>query len=275
MEYKVTPKSLILSILQVAGTRAMPIKALVSSGEVFGFTSNTIRVTTTRLIREGSVESDERGFYYLSKNKNPISNFVDSWRIGEKRLINWDGGWMCCLLPKTKAAQQTKSERALRFTGFKEGLPGLWVRPNNLKLGLSGIRDIIRQMIIQTNAELFIGRQFDEKLIEQWRRFLWPVHELNRSYEKNLEKIRKSTKQIKTMPFENALVESYLTGSEAVHCLVTDPLLPDEMMPVKYRKALTRAMLTYDDIGKKIWVRKFEGLQLDKSPAHLQIVSGM
>ncbi len=275
MHYKITPKSLILSILQIAGTRAMPVKELVSCGEIFGFTSNTIRVSTTRLIREESVESDERGLYRLSRNKTPISNFVDSWRTGEERLISWDGCWICCLLPKTRAAKQTKSQRALSFIGFREGLPGLWVRPNNLKLGMGGILKILRQMKIQPNAELFIARQFDNKLTEQWSRFLWPIPELIQAYEKNLEKLESSTRNIKTMPFENALVESYLVGSETVHTLVTDPLLPEEMMQSKYRRALIHAMLSYDEIGKTIWAGKFEGLKLDRSPSHLRLVAEM
>lgn len=97
INFQITPKSLILSIMQVADERTIPIKALIVCGDLFGFTSNTIRVTVTRLIREKTIESDERGFYRLGTRKNPVSRFIKTWRMGEKGLLHgMNDGCACC-----------------------------------------------------------------------------------------------------------------------------------------------------------------------------------
>jgi phenylacetic acid degradation operon negative regulatory protein len=130
MEYQITPKNLILSLLQVADSRTMPIRTLIVCGELFGFTANTIRVTTTRLIREKSIESDERGYYRLGSRKNQLSRFINTWRMGEKRMVDWNGEWVCAVLPPNEDKHhRARSRKALEVMGFREGLAGLWVRP--------------------------------------------------------------------------------------------------------------------------------------------------
>ncbi len=174
----ITPKSLILGLLQASKEGEIPVKSLVTIGDLFGFTSNTIRVTATRLTREGKLESNERGLYQLSKNINPFSRFVESWRIGEERLILWDGSWMCYLAPPLTVRKQAKNAGIIKRPGFKEGTTNLWVRPNNLKIGLKGIKRILFQLNIDEMGELFIGHDFKDSLAKKWKQFLWPIENL-------------------------------------------------------------------------------------------------
>ena len=60
MDWKITPKILIVSMLHVTNNRAIPIRVLIAMGNLFGFTSNTVRVTTARLVRDGRIESDSK-----------------------------------------------------------------------------------------------------------------------------------------------------------------------------------------------------------------------
>lgn len=274
MKYNITPKSLVLSILRKSEQNAVPIKALVSIGDLFGFTGNTIRVTTTRLIRDGKIESDERGLYHLTASADPVSRYIDTWRDGEERLVSWDGTWICCLTPKLPVGRQARNKKALGFLGFKQGLPGLWVRPNNLRLELCKIIKILRRFGLEKDVELFKASEFGEKLDEQWRRYIWPLDELKKTGEEIREKIARSKNRLKSMPLENAVVEAYLVGSEAVHRLIMDPLLPGELLDASVRIKLTEAMLEYDDLGKRVWAKKFEDIQITGAPSHLQLVEG-
>ena len=61
MKYNIKPKNLILSILRVSEQPAVSIKTLVSIGNLFGFTGNTIRVATTRLISGGKSRATNAG----------------------------------------------------------------------------------------------------------------------------------------------------------------------------------------------------------------------
>lgn len=269
---KTTPKSFILSILHVSNEDAIPIKALVHGGKIFGFSSNSIRVNTTRLIREGIIESDERGLYRLCDSNNPIRKFINSWRLGESRTKPWDGSWIACLLPKVPVGQLKKSKNVLRLLGFRDGLTGFWIRPQNMTFKLSEIREFMRKMESHSEAEVFIAGQFDKKLCEKWKQYLWPIDDLAQSHKKIIKKLKESASRLHKMPIENALVESYILGSEAIHSLNTDPLLPEEIMSSSYRILLTKTMLEYDELGKNIWLKTYKGFELDKTPSHLRLV---
>ncbi len=271
MKHDITPKNLILGLLQASMEGESPVKSLVKIGELFGFSSNTIRVAATRLIREGKLENNERGLYRLNKQDDHFSRFVESWRTGEDRLLKWDGSWMCHLSPPLSARQLEKNKRILVRPGFQEGCFNLWVRPNNLKIGIEGIEKILRQLSIIAKGELFVGREFSRMLTERWKRYLWPTAELISAQRKCLEKMNKSADRLLKMPLENALVESFLIGSEAIYLLITDPLLPDELMDNAHRIELTQTMLEYDVLGKIVWRDKFGGLGIEKTPRHSAI----
>ncbi len=269
MKFKITPKGLILGHLQASVGREVQIKSLVVVGDLFGFTGNTIRVTATRLIRDGKLESSERGLYRLGRQIDPYSRFIESWRTGEDRLIPWDGSWICYLIPPMTARKQDKVKKSLIKAGFREGTANLWIRPNNLRIGLKGIKNILKQLQSTDSGELFIGNTFNELMSERWKRFLWPVDELLETQQQFLNKIEQSAERVERLPRRNALVESFLIGSEAVFLLITDPLLPEEMMPGDFRRKLTRAMQEYDKIGKRIWNKLLNEIGIHGAPSYL------
>lgn len=273
MDKKITPKSLILGLLQASNNLAIPVKGLVVVGEIFGFTGNTIRVTTTRLIREGTIESNERGFYRLSDRNSLYRTFFESWRLGESRLREWNGEWLCCLLPQTRAKMKSDTKRAFEFAGFREGLPNLWVRPDNLTTNTRQVEDMLTRFGKLEKSELFVAKDFSENLTAQWLRYLWPSEQRHKNQQACLEKIEQSMKRLEKLPLKDALIESFLVGSETIFQLVTDPLLPDRMMEGTLRKKLTDAMLEYDELGKKIWTTGFLEIRIVQSPAHLKLVS--
>lgn len=268
MDYKITPKGLILGLIQASSSREITIKALILIGEMFGFTGNAIRVSVNRLIREGKLESNERGIYQLSEKVGPYSRYIEAWRLGEDRTIPWDGSWICYLSPILTSRKQERNRSILSKPGFREGKFNLWVRPNNLKIGLVGICRILDQMGPVEKGELFVGNSFDARLSQQWEKFLWPIGEMIRNQQKFLIKLEKSAARLLKMPTENALVESFLVGSEAIYLLISDPLLPVEMMDNTHRKALTEALLEYDTLGKGIWAERFGQLGFRNSPAN-------
>lgn len=271
MDWKLTPKILILSMLHVSTDRALPIRVLVAIGALFGFTGNTVRVTTARLVQDGRIESDERGLYRLKDRGTPISRFVDTWRNETPRVKDWDGSWICCLLPRAAAGQARKNAKALALPGFREGLPHLWVRPNNLTMGLDAVRDLLLHQGMDGAGELFVGEQFSPLLVDGWTRDLWPAKEIIRASEAARRQIVRSRKRLPSLPVQDALVESYLVGTEGIYWLLKDPLLPEEMIPSRYRIDLTGALLAYDELGKGIWKREFAGLR----PRHAPTQAGL
>ncbi len=159
------------------------------------------------------------------------------------------------------------------LAGFREGLPGLWVRPNNLASRMDVLETVLNHAGQQENKTQFIAHGFESQIIERWIQSLWPVDILLEKQAAFLEKIEKSALRIQKMPLENALIESFIVGSEAIHLLFSDPLLPDEIMAPTLRQELTRAMIAYDEIGKRIWSSRFGDINMNRSPAHLHLVA--
>lgn len=275
MDRPITAKTLVLSMLQASRNQAMPVKTLILIGELFGFSGNRIRVCTARLLQEGTIQSDGRGLYQLSSKAARVSRYIDRWWQGENRLKHWSGDWLCCLLPKMAGRKLSIAVRGFDLLGFKEGLPGLWVRPDNLTLELEEVTSLHAKVGKTEPGEMFVGSGFQRRLIEQWAENLWPVATILEKQLQFLEKMEQSANQLDKMSPEKALLESFLIGSEAIQLLVMDPLLPVEMMDNRSRIKLTEMMLDYDGIGKRIWSKRFSEIRINRAPTHMQLIAAV
>lgn len=264
-------KSLLLDLLRVVpGRSAVPVQGLVRVGELFGITGNATRVTLSRLVDKGLLESDGRGQYRLSQATDPVSHFVEDWRLGEKRLRPWEGAWLCVHLPRPGPGRKARaaSGRALSFLNFREAEGGLWVRPDNLAGGADAARTRLRELGLEEGALVFAGAGFGEDVTAQWAATLWnedPAREqcaLTR-------RLRASEKRIASLPLEEALVETFTLGGKAIELLVRDALLPEQIRSGDARRELTKAMTDYDVVGRQCWGRLFSALSLQGAPAHL------
>jgi len=272
MKFKITPKLFIKSILHESNDEALPIKGLIEMGKLFGFNSNAVRVTVTRMLREGLIESDERGLYRLRESSGTLRWYFTRWRNEKPLTVAWKGSWVCCLIPGLLAGERKKAARAFELMGMQEGTPFMWVRPDNLNMDLDRMRQVLGHLGLGNTAELFVGSGFRPRLLESWQKYGWPVDELIRSCRDIRVRLGESARRLATMPLENALVESYLLGSEAIHWLIADPLLPGKIMGTNHREALVQAMLSYDIQGKQLWEQAFGDLGLDHAPSHLRMV---
>ncbi len=248
-----TPKNVLIDLLRITRDQSVTTRSLIETGELFGFNSNAIRVALTRMVSKGILESDERGYYRLSPSAHPMSDLIDSWREGEARRKPWKGQWILCHLPKSpQRSMRNRSLKALKFVGFQEDMGNLWVRPDNLTLNLEQLRARLDLLGLEEQARLLQINQVEQKTSAHWET-LWNPQKLNEGYRESLAKIKHSANKLKKMPFRDAMIESFLIGGEAIHILVKDPLLPEEMQPCTDRANLHAAMLEYDQLGRSIW----------------------
>lgn len=270
---RVSPKNLVLDILRVTKPQAMSVRVLVNLGELFGFSGNAMRVAVARLVRKGTVESDERGYYQLAPSASVLTEHVESWRRGEKRVKAWKGDWLVVWLGRGAARTERRySLRALELLGFREGLEGLWVRPNNLTVANEVVWARLDALGLESDAEHFNGSDFDEQLSKRWRTKLYETKKLTKAYKESLTSLKRSSSKIDRMPLERALVETFLLGGAAIRVLATDPLLPEEILPRTDRAALTETMIRYDVLGRRLWNRILEE-QLEAAPTHVSTIA--
>lgn len=263
-----SPKNVMLDLLRMTRHQPISTKSLVETGTLFGFNSNAVRVALTRLVSQGMVESDERGLYRLSLSTNPMNQLIEDWRKGDARRVNWsDQSWLVCHLSKCpNRSERNHSVKALSFQGFKEGLDNLWVRPNNLALPFDELLERLNFLGLENNAALFSTRDIDGAIAERWRHQLWNPTNLKRAYRESLAKLKKSEKKLLKMPTREAMIESFYLGGEAIHILVKDPLLPDEIFQCEDREHLCETMLHYDTVGRSIWAKEVSDLPAAENP---------
>jgi len=253
MAQPVNPRSVVLNLVRVT-QRSVPVRHLLTIGGLFGFNANAMRVAIARLVAEGRLESDERGSYRLGPAATTLHEHVEGWRRGEARMRPWRGEWLAVALPIGAArATRRTSLSALTRLGLREGLPGVWVRPDNLREPFESMTERYRALGLEDGAELFRARDFSAHTTERFASDLWSTRALQRGYAAALRNLERSVRQLAGMPRDTALVQSYLLGGEAIRVLATDPLLPEQIMAGQTRAALTEAMLRYDAIGHALW----------------------
>lgn len=254
MPQATTPRSVVLNAVRVAAGRSISIRLLVQIGELFAFNPNAVRVAVTRLVAEGLLESDERGSYRLGAGAAQTQALVESWRTGEARIRPWKGDWLAVVLPrKPERTTRRSSLRALSRLGLREGLSGVWVRPDNLRQPIAATVERLRGLGLEDGAEVFRASDFDAALVDRFRTQLWPLRSLTQTYERVERQLARSLAQLDRMPRDKALVQTFLFGGEAIRVLATDPLLPEQMLPAAPRAALTETMLRYDAVGRALW----------------------
>lgn len=264
----VTPKSLLLDLLRVS-PRPVPVRQLVSVGALFGLEGNAVRVALTRLVGRGLLASDGRGRYRLAAEADPVSRWVDGWRLGERRLRPWSGAWLCVWHPRGGGrGARAASHRALARLGFREGKEALWFRPDNLRARTGALRAELGQIGLATGAMLFIGRELPATDVESWVGSLWRSGRIAAGHRRALRAIERSRARLDRLDSGAALAESFLVGGAAIRSLAHDPLLPDEIAPGDHRRALTLALHDYDQRGRALWSQVLDLAGKGRIPSH-------
>ncbi|MDX1695422.1 MAG: hypothetical protein R3208_16790 [Ketobacteraceae bacterium] len=269
------PKNLIVDLLRMTPQRSVSSKALVDTAELFNFNENAIRVTLTRLVSKGVLESDARGYYRLAKKTDPISRYIEDWRLGEeRRQPEWDRtSWLMCHLPKKpQRSARSRSLKALKFLGFREGMDNVWVRPANLRYDFTDIDSLLAHLELEPAASLMQSARLKEGIIRRWQHQLWNTKSLDYGYREGIRKIEASLKKLPKLSNREAMAETFIVGGEAIHILVKDPWLPDDIFATDERARLHEKMLHYDEVGREIWSKEVKHLQVKVNPRHLRLV---
>jgi phenylacetic acid degradation operon negative regulatory protein len=250
-----TPKSLILDLLSTLGRGSAPVRALVTSGRLFGIAENSLRVALTRLLAEGLIERDARGQYRLGPRTAGVTRHIRSWRDIEQRLGSWGGAWVAVHSRRLGGAtprQRRQRVRALRLLGFRSLEAGLELRPDNLEGGVDAVRDRLAALGLDASAPVFGLTQLDARN-EARARGLWDAAALVDGYRETRARLETSAARLPDLPRDAAMAESFQLGGAAIRQLVLDPLLPEPIVPRAERRQLLEALRRYDRLGRRIW----------------------
>lgn len=204
-----TARSVALSTLLGYHPPALPIRALIRVGALFGIAERATRVALTRMVKDGDVAVED-GVYRLSDRL--LHRQAKQDEISSPRTQPWTESWQMAVVtssarPLAERVALRKSMVAFRMAELREGV---WLRPDNLRQKPAGA--------LADQCVFFSSRYDDAKgLSEQ----LWDLPGWAEEAHRLLE----------VLDDADGLVEGFMATAEVIRHLLLDPYLPDQLLP--------------------------------------------
>jgi phenylacetic acid degradation operon negative regulatory protein len=234
---RMTARSVVLSVLLGAHPAWANASELIRLTADFDIREPTVRVALTRMVSAGDLVRSEDG-YRLSDRLLARQRRQDD--AINPPLRKWDGTWTTLVI--TSVGTDARTRAALRTTlqnnRFGELREGVWLRPDNLDIKLT--QDVLgRGRVMRTRdddpADL-AARLWD---LPGWARI---GHEL-------LDEIAAATD----------IPGRFVAAAAMVRHLLTDPVLPDELLPGVWPGAALRD--SYTNFAAELVARR-DGVEL-------------
>jgi phenylacetic acid degradation operon negative regulatory protein len=261
-----TARALVLDFLSMRSPREISAAGVLAAGAALGFSAQNIRMALTRLVEQKAALNTGRGRYRLSASGETMRQEVRKWRQVGELTRAWSGDWIAvhdAIVPRSDRAALRRHEQAMRLRGLREFLPGLWIRPANLRDPIAELREQLRALGLHPSA-LVAGLSGLDATAGAKAASLWDTTAMLKSYQTLHESLIASRRRLDRMPVQAAAAESLTLGRDVIRHINLDPLLPEQLMPQRPLRDLVRAMIEYDADGRRIWrqfMRQIEGPQ--------------
>jgi phenylacetic acid degradation operon negative regulatory protein len=217
-----TARSVVLSVLLGAHPAWATAAELIRLTSDFDIRESTLRVALTRMVGAGDLVRSDDG-YRLSARLLARQRRQDD--AVNPRLRADAGDWLVLLI--TSVGTDAKTRASLRNTlqqhRFAELREGVWMRPDNLEQELPGeVTDRVRVMRARDDNPA--------QLVEM----LWDLPAWARTGRGLLAEIRSATD----------VPGRFTAAAGIVRHLLTDPVLPDELLPDDWPGAQLRTAYT-------------------------------
>jgi phenylacetic acid degradation operon negative regulatory protein len=248
-------RALVLSLLSSTEAGPQTIARLIGAAALFGIEAATLRVAVTRLLKEGLLESPERGVYRPGPRAQALTRRVQDWQNVRERIIPWDRDWLVALthdLGRSDRKQLRARERALALYGYREAGSALWVRPANLARPLASHRDDLTGIGADSDITLLRVSEVARPDASGWPS-LWSPEALADSYSAALSAMTESLLRLPGLSPAEAARDTLLTGQAVIRLINFDPLLPPELGPQADFFRIVEAMRAYNETGQRCW----------------------
>ncbi len=206
---RMTARSVVLSVLLGAHPAWATASELIRLTEDFDIKEATLRVALTRMVSAGDLVRSEDG-YRLSDRLLARQRRQDD--AINPQLRSWDGTWTTLVITSVGIDARTRAtlRTTLQQNRFGELREGVWLRPDNLKLTLP--RDVL--------SRVRVLHGYDDSPAELAAR-LWDLPRWARTGRQLLDDMSAATD----------IPGRFVAAAGMVRHLLTDPVLPDEMLP--------------------------------------------
>jgi len=248
-------RALILSLIASIGTGRQMIAGLIHAGALFGIEPATMRVAATRLLKEGLLESPERGLYVPGPRAQALTRRVQQWQDVAAKMVPWNGDWLVAMthpLGRRDRKQLRNRERALALFGYQAAEAGLWVRPANLARALPDHQQDLAGIGADETMPILRVAEMAAPGMQDWAG-LWSAADLEHSYQAAIRAMTESLERLPRLSLADAARETLLTGQAVIRAINFDPLLPPELGNQKLFLEMVDAMRAYNERGQQCW----------------------
>jgi len=229
---RMTARSVVLSVMLGAHPAWASAADLIRLTGDFDIKEATLRVALTRMVSAGDLVRSADGYRLSDRLLARQRRQDESMR---PQLRPWHGSWTTLIVTSVGTAARTRAvlRTTLRHKRFGELREGVWMRPDNLELELDAdVRERVR--IVQAH---------DEDPVELAGQ-LWDLPAWARTGQRLLDDMAGATD----------VPDRFVTAAGMVRHLLTDPVLPDELLPSTWPGAALRA--AYHDFAAELLARR-------------------
>ena len=234
---RMTARSVVLSVLLGAHPAWARAAELIRLTTDFGIKETTLRVALTRMVSAGDLVRSADGYRLSDRLLARQRRQDDAMR---PQLRPWHGHWTTLIVtsvgtdPRTRAALRT----TLHHKRFGELREGVWMRPDNLEFDVDiEIRARMRIMQARDDAPAELAGQ------------LWDLP----SWAGTGQRLVAEMSRASDVPAR------FVVAAAIVRHLLTDPVLPDELLPADWPG--TRLRTAYNDFAAELLERR-DGIRL-------------
>ncbi|MGV0853856.1 PaaX family transcriptional regulator C-terminal domain-containing protein [Mycolicibacterium phlei] len=229
---RLTARSVVLSVLLGAHPAWATASELIRLTSDFNLRESTVRVALTRMVSAGDLVRSADG-YRLSDRLLERQRRQDD--ALDPRLRPWSGDWAMLVITSVGTDARTRAglRTSLQNNRFAELREGVWLRPDNLEVSLPP--DVLER------GRLMVAR--DDRPWELAAR-LWDLDGWARSGCRLLDEIRSA----------GDVPGRFVAAAAIVRHLLTDPVLPEELLPADWPGAELRR--AYQDFAAELSARR-------------------
>jgi phenylacetic acid degradation operon negative regulatory protein len=229
---RMTARSVVLSVLLGAHPAWASSAELIRLTADFGIKETTLRVALTRMVSAGDLVRSADG-YRLSDRLLARQRRQDE--AISLRVRPWRGDWITLIVTSVGTDARTRAmlRTTLHAKRFGELREGVWMRPDNLDIDLDAdIRARVRILQARDDAPVRLASQL-------WDLPVWAqtghrlLHEMAVAFD---------------------IPARFVVAAAMVRHLLTDPMLPAELLPADWPGVRLRA--AYNDFAAELAKRR-------------------
>lgn len=227
-----TARSVVLSVLLGAHPACASASELIRLTSDFGIKETTLRVALTRMVGAGDLIRSADG-YRLSERLLARQRRQDD--AIDPQVRQWQGDWIVLIVTSVGSDARTRAalRTAMHASRFGELREGVWMRPDNLELNLDA----------EVDARVRVLRARDDAPAELaghlWDLPAWAAE---------------GHRLVGEMAAAADIPGRFVVAAAIVRHLLTDPVLPDELLPADWPG--TRLREAYHDFAAELLERR-------------------